>query len=524
MIATLDRVSYSYPAGMSPALRDVTLTLDEGRFAIVAGPSAGGKSTFLRLFNGLVPQFTGGRLSGRATVHGRDTARTPTRALALDAGMVFQDPEAQSIVEVVEDEIAFALEQRAVPRPDMRARIDGALRSLAIEHLRGRRLATLSGGERQRVAIAAVLAPGPRLLLLDEPTSQLDPEGAALITTAIARLHREQGLTTLVAEHRLDHLLPLADEAIRITGGAVASLPPRRFALEYEGAPAVVRLARRLALDPVPLTVAEARAGHAASLAHARVRPHPPPPTTGDELIRAEGLTLSYGSLPALRGVDLRLREGETLAILGPNGSGKSSLLRAIVGVARPQAGSLRFRGQPPPASTAERSAFAGLVPQEPALALYHPTVAAELATSCRSRPAAPATGEALARWGLTTLAERDPRDLSAGQQQRVAVAAMLAHEPPVWLLDEPTRGADPAIRAWLAERLRAHAAGGGGVILATHDRELAARIATRVLRLDGGRMEFDLPARDAFGSGGPLPTPAAQLVAGAILPEDVLP
>ena len=522
MIATLDRVSYSYPAGTRPALRDVTLTLDEGRFAVVAGPSAGGKSTFLRLFNGLVPQFTGGRISGRATVCGHDTARTPTRALALDAGMVFQDPEAQSIVEAVEDEIALALEQRAVPRPEMRVRIDGVLRALDIEHLRTRRLATLSGGERQRVAIAAVLAPAPRLLLFDEPLSQLDPEGAALVTEAIARLHWERGLTTLVAEHRLDRLLPLADEAIQVTDGTVVSQPPRRFALEYEGAPAVGRLARRLALDPVPLTVAAASAGHAATLARARVQPRPPPLPPGGELIRTEGLTLSYGALPALRGVDLQLREGETLALLGPNGSGKSSLLRAIVGLEQPQTGALHFRGQPPPESTAARSAFAGLVPQEPSLALYHPTVTAELEASLRGRRDAPAPGEALARWGMTALAERDPRDLSAGQQQRVAVAAMLAHAPPVWLLDEPTRGADPAARAGLAERLRAHTAGGGGVILATHDHEIAARIATRVLQLDEGRVEFDLPAGDAFGSGGPLATPAARLVEGAILPEDV--
>ena len=522
-IATVERVSYAYPSGDGPALRDVDMEVGEGRFVVVAGPSAGGKSTFLRLFNGLVPQFTGGCIAGRVTVAGLDAARTPTRTLALTAGMVFQDPEAQAIADRVEDEVAFALEQRATPRAELRARVDGALRSLAIDHLRERRLSTLSGGERQRVAIAAALALGPRLLLLDEPASQLDAEGAAVVLDAVARLHHERGLATLVVEHRLDRLLPLADDVVRVEGGMAVRLNPRRFAAEYEGAPAVARLARRLALDPLPLTIEEARDWHGPALARARACPMPPPPAAGDELLRAEGLTLAYGETEALRGVELTLREGETLALLGPNGSGKSSLLRAVVGLARPRSGAIRFRARPAPAATAERSAFAGFVPQEPALALYHPTVAAEIGASLRGRSGAREREAALERWGFTALAARDPRELSAGQQQRVAIAAMLAHEPPVWLLDEPTRGADAPARAWLAARLRDHAARGGAAVVATHDAEFAARVATRVLRLKAGRVAFDLPAREAFGGDGPMPSPTARLVDGAILPEEVV-
>ena len=522
-IATAERVGYAYPSGDGPALRGVDLEIGEGRFVVVAGPSAGGKSTFLRLFNGLVPQFTGGRLTGRVTVGGLDAARTPTRALALIAGMAFQDPEAQAIADRVEDEVAFALEQRAVPRAEMRARVDGALRALAIAHLRERRLSTLSGGERQRVAIAAAIALGPRLLLLDEPSSQLDADGAAIALDAIARLHRERGLATLVAEHRLDRLLPLADGVCLVEGGEAALHDARAFAAAYEGAPAVARLARRLGLDPLPLTVAEARDWHGDALARARARSASPAPSPGDELLRVEGLTLAYGETVALRGVELTLREGETLALLGPNGSGKSSLLRAVVGLAKPRAGAIRFRGVPAPDGVAARSAFAEFAPQEPALALYHATVAAEIGASAHRRAGAPDAGGTLARWGFTPLAARDPRELSVGQQQRVAIAAMLAHEPPVWLLDEPTRGADPAARDWLAARLRDHAARGGAAIVATHDAEFAARAATRALRLDAGRIAFDLPVRAAFGRDGPMPSPAARLVAGAVLPEDVV-
>ena len=521
-IARVERVGYAYPSGDGPALRGVDAEIGEGRFVVVAGPSAGGKSTFLRLFNGLVPQFTGGRLTGRVTVGGLDAARTPTRSLALIAGMAFQDPEAQAIADRVEDEVAFALEQRAVPRAEMRARVDGALRALAIAHLRERRLATLSGGERQRVAIAAAIAPGPRLLLLDEPTSQLDGDGAAIALDAIARLHRERGLATLVAEHRLDRLLPLADDVCLVEGGEARRLDARAFAAAYEGAPAVARLARRLGLDPLPLTIDEARARHGDALARARARPASSAPLPGDELLRVEGLALAYGETEALRGVELTLREGETLALLGPNGSGKSSLLRALVGLAKPRAGAIRFRGVPAPDGVAARSAFAGFAPQGPALALYHETVAAEIGASAHARAGASDADGALARWGFAHLAARDPREISVGQQQRVAIAAMLAHEPPVWLLDEPTRGADPAARDWLAARLRDHAARGGAAIVATHDAEFAARAATRALRLDAGRVAFDLPVRAAFGRDGPMPSPAARLVAGAVLPEDV--
>lgn len=521
-IAAAERVGYAYPSGNGPALRGVDAEIGEGRFVVVAGPSAGGKSTFLRLFNGLVPQFTGGRLTGRVTVGGLDAARTPTRALALIAGMAFQDPEAQAIADRVEDEVAFALEQRAVPRAEMRAHVDGALRALAIAHLRERRLATLSGGERQRVAIAAAIAPGPRLLLLDEPTSQLDADGAAIALDAIARLHRERGLATLVAEHRLDRLLPLADDVCLVEGGEARRLDARPFAAAYAGAPAVARLARRLGLDPLPLTIDEARAWHGDALARARARSASSAPPPGDELLRVEGLALAYGETEALRGVELTLREGETLALLGPNGSGKSSLLRALVGLAKARAGAIRFRGAPAPDGVAARSAFAGFAPQEPALALYHETVAAEIGASAHARACASDADGALARWGFAGLAARDPRELSVGQQQRVAIAAMLAHEPPVWLLDEPTRGADPAARDWLAARLRDHAARGGAAIVATHDAEFAARAATRALRLDAGRVDFDLPVRAAFGRDGPMPSHAARLVEGAVLPEDV--
>ncbi|MBE7518636.1 MAG: ATP-binding cassette domain-containing protein [Thermoflexaceae bacterium] len=524
MIARLDSITYSYPRANSPALLDVTASIAEGAFVLLAGPSAGGKSTLLRVFNGLVPQFHGGTFSGMARVAGLDPARTPSRRMATIAGMVFQEPESQAIADTVEDEIAFGMEQQGVAPDAMRRRIDALLASMRVEHLRFRRLATLSGGERQRIAIASVVALEPRILLLDEPVSQLDPAGADATIETVARLHREQGITVFCAEHRLERLLPLADTVLQVNAGRVTSLMPREAAASIDASPAVARLGHRLGMVPVPLSVDEARQRLSGSGVPATlVCPLPAAlPSPGDELLSLEGLSVAYGELLALRDVAFSLGEGEIVALVGPNGSGKSTLFRALAGLARPATGEIRFSGLAAPPAVPERTAFAGLVPQDPALAFYHETVRREVEATLRLRRL-PRTAAAVSRWGLDGIAGQHPRDLSTGQQQRVAIAAMLAHEPRVWLLDEPTRGADPAAKAWLAARLHAHAAAGNAAIVATHDVEAAARFATRVIGLDEGRISFDLPVRAALGTGGPLPTQVARVVPGALLPEEVV-
>ncbi|MEO9254765.1 MAG: ATP-binding cassette domain-containing protein, partial [Tepidiformaceae bacterium] len=396
------------------------------------------------------------------------------------------------------------------------------LAPLGIEHLRLRRLANLSGGERQRVAIAAVLALEPRILLLDEPTSQLDPAGADAVIAAIRKMHQDAALTVLLAEHRLERLLPVVDGVIEVQDGRVSAMTAREAATRLRAVPAVCELARRLGLDPTPLTVDEARpllANHSTTL---RARN---PPTPGDELLRVDGLTMAYGELVALQQASLALREGEIVALLGANGSGKSTLFRALAGLLSPVSGAITLGGQPAPKRVQDRTAIAGLVPQDPAIALYHETVAGEIAETLHNRRGANARpeSESLEAWNIAPLAARNPRDLSVGQQQRVAIAAMLAHEPSVWLLDEPTRGADAPAKAWLANRLHQHAAQGGAAIVATHDIESAAQYATRVIALDGGRIVQDLSAERAFAADGPFPTQVARLVPGALTPEDVL-
>jgi energy-coupling factor transport system ATP-binding protein len=523
VIASLSGVTYTYPGATTPALRDVSLEIPKGAFVLVAGPSAGGKSTLLRLFNGLVPQFHGGRLTGSLDVGGLDPSRTPARRMALIAGMVFQEPEAQAVTDTVEDEVAFGMEQHGVAPAEMASRMDRLLAELGIEHLRFRRLSTLSGGERQRVAIAAVLALEPRMLVLDEPTSQLDPAGAEAVIAALQRLNRDRGLTVAVAEHRLERLLPVADLVVEVRDGNVAVMTPREAASRLAFVPAVTALGARLGLDPLPLTVAEAR-----PLLPLDLRPTPAAaaPQPGVELLAATGVTVAYGEKLALREATLSLRAGEIVALVGPNGSGKTTLFRALAGLVKPAFGTVTTNGAPAPDSVQQRTAFAGLVPQDPAIALYHESVRDEVLETIRNRSTIQnpksKIQNLLDSWGVSHLASANPRDISVGQQQRVAIAAMLVHEPPVWLLDEPTRGADGASKAWLAARLREHARGGGAAIVATHDIESAARFATRVIALKDGLIGFDLPAYEAFGHDGPMPTQVAQLVPGALTPGEV--
>jgi energy-coupling factor transport system ATP-binding protein len=287
--------------------------------------------------------------------------------------------------------------------------------------------------------------------------------------------------------------------------------------------PPVCELGRAHGWTPLPLTVDEARP-FAASL---RALPAKAVAAPGDELLAVDGLTVAYRDQVALCGASFVVREGEVVALVGANGSGKSTLFRAIAGLTQPASGIVRLRGAVAPTSVQARTATAGLVPQDPAIALYHETVREEVAETLHHRAkstTAALPGTALERWGVAELAGRNPRDISVGQQQRVALAAMLAHEPPVWLLDEPTRGADGVAKAWLAAHLRDHAARGGAAIVATHDIESAARYATRVVALDGGRVVHDLPAAVAFAADGPFPTQVARLVAGAVVVEDVAP
>jgi energy-coupling factor transporter ATP-binding protein EcfA2 len=486
-------VSFTYPDAGSPALRNVTLAIPEGAFALAVGATGAGKSTFLRSANGLVPHFTGGRFEGRVFADGRDTLAHPPRRLADVVAYVPQDPAASFVLDRVQDELAYGMENLGVDAAHMRRRVEEMLDLLDITSLRDRSVRGISGGERQRVAIGAALATGARILVLDEPTSQLDPQGAEHVMAALQRLVHDHGVTVLLAEHRLERVAGWVDVALGFESGSVRAGDPAEVIGSVGSGPPVARLGRMVGWDPVPLSVRDARARASNGSLGSPGRTGRAP---GAEVVSVRGLVARYGDGVALRDVELAVAEGEIVAVMGRNGAGKSTLLRTIAGVHRPTAGSVSIRDRPP-----RPGVDAALCPQEPESVLFTDRVDHEVGATQRARgDDGVRTAPVLERLGIHGLAARHPRDLSAGQRLLVAVAAIAATGAPVLLLDEPTRGLDLDCKERLTRFLRSHAAEGGVALVATHDAELAAAMATRILMLAGGEVVADGDPSDVLG------------------------
>jgi energy-coupling factor transport system ATP-binding protein len=437
----------------------------------------------LRAANGLVPHASGGRFTGAVVSFGRSTRDHLPRDLADVVGFVHQDPEAQFVVDRVDADVAFVLENLGVDAATIDRRVEEVLDALGIAHLRHRSPATLSGGERQRAAIAGALAGAPAALVLDEPTSQLDPQGAEDVLGALVRLNDDLGTTVLLAEHRLGRAAPIADRALLVDRGRVVrDGGPGDVLAEYPGAPEVTKLGRLLGWQPAPLTVKDARSRPRPSLGEPAAVPAAP----GAVLVDARQVEVVLGGTRVLGPVSVTVAEGEVVALLGRNGAGKTTMLRALSGLASPSSGSVASAGA------------VAYVPQDPNTLLFAPTVRRELEHTLRllGRPDDGTVDRWLDDLGLHDMADRHPRSLSGGERQRVAVGAVAVGGAPVLLLDETTRGMDPPSRAGLEQAIGRHAAGGGAVVLATHDVELAARVATRVIVLGEGRVVADGPAR----------------------------
>lgn len=483
-----DRVTFTYKDGARPALDDVSLDLNEGTFALATGPTGSGKSTFLRAADGLVPHFSGGTFGGHIQVEGRDTLAQPPRALADVVAFVPQDPVASFVLDRVEEELAYGMENLEVPQIQMRRRVEEMLDLLAIAPLRARSVHTLSGGEQQRVAIAAALATGPRLLVLDEPTSQLDPQGAEDVLAALQRLVHDHGMTVLVAEHRLERVVGFADIAIGFDEGRVSAGTPADVIGRGEGGPPVTRLGRLLGWRPTPLTVREARA-RAEGIRFEAPSVPADRPAPGEPLLRADGLAAGHEGRAVIQEIDLQVARGEIVAVMGRNGSGKTTLLRCLAGLHEPIKGAVTVTGRPP-----DPGVDVALCPQEPESVLYRDSVSDEIRTTLRARGREDIESPEiiLERFGIRDLADRHPRDCSAGQRLLIATAAIVATGAPVLLLDEPTRGLDPASKRRLAAFLQTHAADGNAAVFATHDVELAAAVATRVVMIAAGDLIAD--------------------------------
>ena len=511
----LQGVSYTYPGASEPALRGLTLEVSDGEFVVLAGGSAAGKSTLLGVASGLVPHFHGGTFDGRAEVCGMDLRSHGPAALASEVGTLFQDPETQVVMGTVRGELAFPLENRGHGAVAVARGVEEVALALGIEALLERTTTDLSGGELQRVALGAALAGRPRLLVLDEPTSQLDPVAGDELLGLLRRLNEEWGTTILLAEHRLERCLSAADRVIALERGGVAcDAAPSGFLGWAHGrgtgleTPAATLIAG-LGLSPPPAGVKQARATlRAAGLlpdgAEAPVIGTRDPDSSrwrlrrgGDRSpasLRFSGVWHELaGGRSILAGVSLSVTAGERVVLLGRNGAGKSTLLRHAAELMAPTRGRI------------ERSGRVALLLQNPGDYFVHDRVGDELDAA------------ALERAGLGALSERHPRDCSGGERQRLALAIVSAgDEPPAVLcLDEPTRGMDRLAKAQLAGELIQRSSAGTAVVVATHDPEFAASFATRAVLLADGRVVADGGPAELLAGGWYFATETARILGG---------
>lgn len=515
-------VTVTYPRGREPALRGVTVDIADGEFVVVAGASASGKSTFLGAACGLVPHFHGGTFAGRVVAAGLDTREHGPADIGRAVGVVRQDPETQTVLTTVSAELAFGLENRGHGPAATARGVEEVALALGIEGLLDRAVHELSGGELQRVALGAALAGRPEIVLLDEPTSQLDPVAGDELVWLLRRLNEEWGTTVVLAEHRLERCLAAADRVLAFAGGRlVCDAAPAEF-LDWAGtqAPLLATPAARLLAAaglPAPTGVKQARRalrdaglldpradaptvrgdGAARSPRRARLRR---PGRAAGTVLRLRGLWSELDDGRAvLRGVDLEFGPHERVALMGRNGAGKSTLLRCAAGLQTPTRGAVDAAGR------------VALLLQHPGDYLVHERVGDE------------ASEAALRGAGLAELADRHPRDLSGGERQRLAMTIVTGDGPPpaVLCLDEPTRGLDRAQKAELAHCLRA---GTPTVVVATHDPEFAAQVADRVILLADGAVVADAPASEILSGGWYFATETARILGGAggaLLPEE---
>jgi energy-coupling factor transport system ATP-binding protein len=526
---------WTYRGSGEPAVRDVSFVLPRGRALLVLGPSGSGKSTLALAIAGLVPHAIPGTLAGSLVVDGLDVATTPAPVLGDRVGIVFQDPAAGIVLGRVADEVAFGLENRGWPLERMRRRVPEALALAGLAGFEDRGTSALSGGEQQRLAIAGALAAEPGIVVLDEPTANLDPPGMASVFARLGDLVAGRARTVVVVEHRLDAVLPFADRVLALdaSGAQLAEGAPdevgERWAAELDRAGAWLPTAWRRHVPrphPVVLPVAEVAATAAAS--EAGIGSGGDRAADGRAVLVADHLGIPDRTVTAgpgrmlLDGISLRVARGERVALVGPNGAGKSTLLLALAGLLRPSVGSVRTSTasgdlrDPARLRPAEIAEALALVFQEPEIAFVGRTVAEEVAAGARAPGVPPvrpsgdvaggppvggpdadpaAAGDALVaslldRFGLTELAGREPHALSRGEQRRLSVAAACVRAPGLLLLDEPTYGMDRRATDAVVDLLDEARRDGGAQVVATHDPRLLPS-CDRVVALDAGRVVF---------------------------------
>ncbi len=504
----VEKLSFTYPDGTA-AVENFSLAVKQGEFVVLCGASGCGKSTLLRLLKqGLEPR---GTLSGTRRMFGMDISELPPVEAASKTGFVMQSPEGQIVTDKVWHELAFGLESIGLRHDEIRRRVGEMASYFGIDDLFQRDTASLSGGQKQLLNLASAAALHPELLILDEPTSQLDPISAQGFIEAVRRLNRDMGVTVIIAEHRLEEVLPVADRVLVMEKGRLLiSCVPSMLCGELPDShpilaalPAAARVYRAAGgKGCTPLTVREGK-DNAVCREYLSSLPKPQhiSRAAAAPCVSVKGLWVSYGRRcpDTLRAVDMQLNRGEIYALLGGNGSGKTTLLKAIAGIVKPLGGRIRF----------EKGVSAAYLPQSPCELFTEETVADEL------KSAAAEYSDIAEKFSLLPLLSKHPYDLSGGEQQRLALAKLMLKKPSLLLLDEPTKGMDAAAKHSFAMLLRGLAEEGTAVLLVTHDTELAARCADRCGLLFDGEISGEGAVHEFFSENFFYTTPVSRLARG---------
>ena len=489
-------VSLIYPNSTTTVLENLNLEIAEGEMVLVIGPTGSGKSSLLRLINGLVPHHTGGILAGDVSVDGNSTQLVKPGGLAHLIGIVGQNPAHGFVADTVEEELAFGMEALNLQNDVMRKRVEEVLDLLSLAPLRHRTISTLSGGEQQRVAIGAALVAHPKVLVLDEPTSALDPIAAEEVLSILHRLVHDLSLTVVIAEHKLERVIQFADRIVHINGAGVANIgTPEEILMQSPIAPPIVHLARALGLKEIGVSVREMRRLTTNIREQQYQASDTPISRSNDSMIDVKNLSISYDGKTAVKSIQTEVFAQEIVAIMGRNGAGKSSLLKSIAGVSEHSSGSVKVLSlDPQKLKGSKRRSTIGFIPQEPSDLLYGQSVQIECAQADADNEKKKGTTLEILRQLVPGISENaHPRDLSEGQRLGVALSIILSSNPSVLILDEPTRGLDYQAKRELTTILIdfAHATN-KCVVLATHDVELVAELATRVIFLADGDVVAD--------------------------------
>jgi len=493
----IEKLSFRYRDRQTPAIRDISFTAHPGEILLIAGASGCGKTTLIRCINGLIPRSYKGELSGRIFLNDGDTKEWPLARISQTVGTVLQDPERQILGTRVLHEVAFGLENLAMPRPEIISRVDESLRYLNISYLRDRETFNLSGGEKQKVALAGVLAMRPSVLLLDEPLASLDPASAYETLDMVRRL-ADEGMTVLMIEHRVEDVLRIRPERVLfMADGDIKYIGPMKGleeVVDYHevklSAPVIIE---RAAKDPVP---AELKILPTAGNMGAMAEP----------LVRFDHVAFDYeGGTEVLHGINLDIRRGDVIAVLGPNGAGKTTFVKHAIGLLKPKTGHVLVGGRDThETSVAQIAATLGYVFQSPSHMLFAPTVREELAFGPKNLQhpkdqIEKEVKEALQIVNLSEMENDPPLALSFGQQKRVSIAAILAMRSRILVMDEPTAGQDYHNYMSFMDAIL-QLPGFEAILFITHDVDLAVIYANRVLMVADGSIVADGSPHDVLG------------------------